>query len=85
MIASLVHLVIIVQVQRIQPQQECAREVLTAQVEVQHQHSLMPFQVTMLSKDQPCRLNVKLEHTVTLVKQLHANHAIQANIVQISE
>jgi hypothetical protein len=85
MIASLVHLVIIVQVQQIQPQQECAQGVHTAQVEVQHRHSLMPFQVTMLSKDQQCRLNVKLEHTVIQVKRLHANHAIQANIVQISE
>jgi hypothetical protein len=74
-----------VQVQRIQPQQECALEVHIAQVEVQHQHSLTLFLVTMLLKDLPCRLNVKLEHTVTLVKLLHANHAIQENIVQISE
>ncbi len=62
---------------------ECALQALIAQVEAQHRLSLMRLRVTMLSKDQQCRLNARLEHTVILVKLLYANYVIQENIVLV--
>jgi hypothetical protein len=61
--------------------QECALQAHIAQVEAQHPLSLMLLRVTMLSKDQQCRFNARLEHTVILVKLLYANHVILENIV----
>jgi hypothetical protein len=80
MIASHVLLVIIVLDLRILSLQECAQQAHTARVEVQHRLSLPPLQVTMLSKDQLCKLNAKLEHIVIQVMQLHANLVIPENI-----
>jgi len=85
MIASHVHLAIIVLALPIRSPLECAQQDITVLVEVQHPLSMLPFRVTMLSRDQLCKLNANLEHTVTQVTQQHANLAIQANIALILE
>jgi hypothetical protein len=85
MIVSLVHLGIIVLGLQIRSQLECAQQGITVLVEVQPPLSMLLFRVTMLSRDQLCKLNANLVHIVTQVMQLHANLAIQANIALILE
>jgi hypothetical protein len=85
MIVSLVHLAIIVQGLLIRSPLECAQQGITVLVEVQHPLNMLPFRVTMLFKDQLCKLNANLEHIVTQVTQQHANLVTQANTALILE